>query len=371
MTSNPLDALTQAGVSVWLDDMSRVRLTNGSLQRLIDERHVTGMTTNPSIFAKSIASSDVYDDQLADLSRRGVNVGEALRNITTYDVRAACDVLRPVFEATDGTDGRVSIEVDARFAHDTHAQVAEARALWWLVDRPNMFVKIPGTLEGLPAITRCLAEGISINVTLIFSLDRYDAVMLAFLDGMEAAVASGQDLSASRSVASFFVSRVDSEIDSRLEKLGTPEAMALRGKAALANARIAFERYERMCASERWQALARQGASPQRPLWASTSTKNPEYDDTMYVTQLVAPGVVNTMPEETLAAVIDHGAIEPDTIRGNAADAHATLEALRDIGVDYADVVQTLETEAIEKFISAWVELERQLAVQPHYSTGQ
>jgi transaldolase len=234
-----------------------------------------------------------------------------------------------------------------------------------------MFVKIPGTEEGLPAITRCLAEGISINVTLIFSLDRYDAVMLAFLDGLEAALASGRDVSALRSVASFFISRVDSEIDSRLERVGTPEALALRGKAAVANARIAFERYEQMCAGERWQALAAEGASPQRPLWASTSTKNPEYDDTMYVTQLVAPGVVNTMPEATLDAVRDHGAIEPDTIRGNVADAHATLEALRDVGVDYSDVVQTLEAEGIEKFIGAWVELERQVAVRAQSSTGR
>jgi len=363
-TRNPLDLLTQADVSIWLDDMSRVRLTDGSLRRLIDDRHVTGMTTNPSIFAKSIESSDVYDEQLADLGRRRVNVGEALRSVTTYDVRAACDVMRPVFDATGGTDGRVSIEVDPRAAHDTDAQVAEARALWWLVDRPNMFVKIPGTVEGLPAISRCLAEGISINVTLIFSVDRYDAVMVAFLDGMEAALAGGQDLSSVRSVASFFVSRVDSEIDSRLEKLGTPEALALRGKAGLANARIAFERYEQMCASERWQALAAEGAFPQRPLWASTSTKNPEYEDTLYVAQLIAPGVVNTMTEETLDAVLDHGVIQPDTISGNVADAHVTLGRLRDLGVDYADVVQTLEVEGIEKFISSWAELERQVRVR-------
>jgi transaldolase len=363
-TNTPLDALVDAGVSIWLDDMSRVRLTTGSLQRLIDERHVTGMTTNPTIFAKAIQGSDVYDEQLADLGRRHVDVGEALRAVTTYDVRAACDVLRPVFDATDGTDGRVSIEVDPRIAHDTDAQIAEARALWWLVDRPNMFVKIPATIEGLPAIRRCLADGISINVTLIFSLDRYAAVMDAFLDGMEAARAAGRDLSMLRSVASFFVSRVDSEVDTRLDKIGTPDALALRGRAAVANARIAYERYEQVSAGQRWQALAAAGAQPQRPLWASTSTKNPAYDDTMYVAELVAPGVVNTMPETTLEAVLDHGEIEPDTVRRNYADAHATLDALRDIGVDYGDVVQTLEDEGIEKFIGSWTELERQVRTQ-------
>ena len=363
-TETPLDALVQAGVSIWLDDMSRVRLTTGSLQRLVRERHVTGMTTNPTIFAKAIESSDVYDEQLTDLGRRHVDVGEALRAVTTYDVRAACDVLRPVFDGTGGTDGRVSIEVDPRNAHDADAQIAEARALWWLVDRPNMFVKIPATIEGLPAISRCLAEGISINVTLIFSLDRYDAVMDAFLDGMETARAAGRDLSTLRSVASFFVSRVDSEVDTRLDKIGTPGALALRGKGAVANARIAYERYERVCAGPRWQALAAAGAHPQRPLWASTSTKNPAYDDTMYVAHLVAPGVVNTMPEPTLEAVLDHGVVEPDTVRGSYADAHATLDALRDVGVDYDDVVQTLEDDGIAKFIGSWSELERQVRTQ-------
>jgi len=368
-TSTALDRLIDAGVSIWLDDMSRVRLTTGSLQQLIDDRRVTGMTTNPTIFAKAIAASDVYDQQLTGLARRRVDVGEALRSVTTYDVRAACDVMRPAFDAAGGTDGRVSIEVDPRVAHDTEAQIAEAQALWWLVDRPNMFVKIPATVEGLPAISRCLAEGISINVTLIFSLDRYDAVIDAFLDGMEAAVASGQDLSTLRSVASFFVSRVDSEVDARLDKIGSPEALALRGTAAVANARIAYEHYERTCAGQRWRMLAAAGAQPQRPLWASTSTKNPAYDDTMYVAQLVAPGVVNTMPEATLEAVLDHGSIEPDTVRDFYSDAHAALDALRAVGVNYADVVQTLEDEGIEKFIGSWTELERQVSVRLRSTT--
>ncbi len=364
MTTTPLDRLTSAGVSIWLDDMNRVRLATGVLQRLISDRHVTGMTSNPTIFAKAIEGSDVYDEQLRDLARRHVDVGEALRAVTTYDVRWACDVLRPVFDATGGTDGRVSIEVDPRIAHDTDAQIAEAQALWWLVDRPNLFVKIPATIEGLSAISRCLSEGISINVTLIFSLDRYDAVITAFLDGMEAARDAGRDLSTLRSVASFFVSRVDTEVDQRLDKIGSREALALRGKAAIANARIAYEHYERMCAGDRWRALAAAGAQPQRPLWASASTKNPAYDDTMYVAELVAPGVVNTMPEPTLEAVLDHGVIETDTVRGYYADAHTVLDALRDVGVDYTDVVQTLEDEGIEKFTASWTELEREIQTQ-------
>jgi len=364
MTRTPLDALTDAGVSIWLDDMSRVRLTTGSLQRLIDDRHVTGMTTNPTIFAKAIEGSDVYNDQLDGLARRNVDVAEALRAVTTYDVRAACDVMRPIFDATGGTDGRVSIEVDPRIAHDTDAQVAEPQALWWLVDRPNMFVKIPATVEGLPAISRCLGEGISINVTLIFSLARYDAVIDAFLDGVEAASDAGHDLSTLRSVASFFVSRVDSEIDDRLQKIGTPDALALAGKAGIANARIAYEHYERMCVDDRWQALAAVGASPQRPLWASTSTKNPAYDDTMYIVGLVAPGVVNTLPEPTLEAVLDHGRIEADTISAHYAEAHGVLDELRDIGVDYDEGVRTLEDEGISKFIGYWTELEREVRSQ-------
>lgn len=362
--ADPLRSLSDAGVSIWLDDMSRLRLTSGSLRQLIDQRHVTGMTTNPTIFAKAIEGSDVYDEQFADLARRRVDVGEALRAVTTYDVRAACDVLRPTFEATGGTDGRVSIEVDPRIADDTDAQVAEARALWWLVDRPNMFVKIPATQAGVPAISRCLAEGISINVTLIFSLRRYDAVMDAFLDGVEAAQRAGRDLSRLRSVASFFVSRVDTEVDMRLSEVGTAAALALRGKVAIANARLAYEHYEQLCAGTRWRSLAAAGAFPQRPLWASTSTKNPDYDDTMYVTELVAPGVVNTMPEATLEAVREHGQIKPDTIRSYYADAHATLDALRDVGIDYDDVTDTLERQGVQKFTDSWVTLERQVGGQ-------
>ncbi|MGH3967305.1 MAG: transaldolase, partial [Mycobacterium sp.] len=271
--ADALEALNAAGVSIWLDDLSRERLTSGSLAALVNQQRVSGVTTNPSIFAKAIGQTTAYRAQTHDLAVRGVDVGEALRALTTFDVRWACDVLRPVYDATDGVDGWVSIEVDPRLAHDTSATIAEARALWWTVDRPNLFIKIPAARQGLPAITACLAEGISINVTLIFSLIRYQQVMTAFLDGMERARQTGHDLREIASVASFFVSRVDTEVDTRLDKMGTDEAAALRGQAAIANARLAYQRYEQMSATDRWQALQAAGARPQRPLWASTSTK--------------------------------------------------------------------------------------------------
>ena len=307
--ADPLTDLSNKGVSIWLDDLSRQRLVTGSLADLVAQDHVVGVTTNPTIFAKAITGGGAYAEQLRDLWARGAVVGEALRGMTAFDVRWACDVLRPVYDATDGVDGRVSIEVDPRLAYDTEATIAEARFLWWLVDRPNLFIKIPAARQGLPAITACLAEGISINVTLIFSLVRYDAVIDAFLDGMERARQAGRDLSSMASVASFFVSRVDTEVDGRLDKIGTAAAAALRGRAAIANARLAYQHYERMLSSPRWAALAAAGARPQRPLWASTSVKDPAYPDTRYVTDLVAPGVVNTMPEATLRAVADHGEI--------------------------------------------------------------
>jgi transaldolase len=352
-----LKELSEAGVSIWLDDLSRQRLATGTLAELVRDRNVVGVTTNPSIFQKSISGSEIYDEQIRDLSRRGVDVGEALRAITTYDVRWACDVLRPCYDASDGVDGRVSIEVDPSLAHETERTVAEARALWWLVDRPNMYVKIPGTKAGLPAISQCLAEGISINVTLIFSLTRYGEVIDAFLDGMERARAAGHDLSRLGSVASFFVSRVDTEVDMRLDKIGSAEAKALRGQAAIANARLAYELYEQKFGTDRWRALADAGAKPQRPLWASTSTKDPSYDDTMYVIDLVAPGTVNTMPEATLNALVDHGEFRGDTVRGNYPGAHKLLDDLAAIGVDYSNVVQVLEDEGVEKFEAAWSEL--------------
>jgi transaldolase len=357
MSSQTLKQLSDAGVSIWLDDLSRERLVRGTLADLVRDKHVVGVTTNPTIFQKAISGSEVYDEQVRDLARRGVDVGEALRAITTYDVRWGCDVLRPAYDASDGVDGRVSIEVDPRISGETERTIAEARALWWMVDRPNLFIKIPATIPSLPAISQCLAEGISINVTLIFSLQRYDAVIEAFFDGLERARAAGHDLSRIGSVASFFISRVDSEVDKRLDKIGSDEAKALRGKAAIANARLAYKLFEEKFSSDRWKALAAAGAKPQRPLWASTSTKDPAYDDTMYVLDLVAPGTVNTMPEPTLDALVDHGEFRGETVRSLYTDAQSVLDSLARLGIDYDDVVQVLEDEAIEKFETSWTEL--------------
>lgn len=352
--ANSLEDLTTAGVSIWLDDLSRQLLTTGALRRLVEDRHVVGITSNPTIFANAIGGSDDYTDQIRELGQRETAPAEVLRLLTVADVRSACDVLRPVYDATGRVDGRVSIEVDPRLAHDTDQAIAEARLLWRLVDRPNLFVKIPGTQAGLPAIAQCLAEGISINVTLIFSLQRYAAVIEAFLDGMERARAAGQELSTLTSVASFFVSRVDTEIDKRLDQIGTPKATALKGKAAIANARLAYEHYERVFAGDRWAAVLAAGGHPQRPLWASTGVKDPSYDDTRYVVDLVANGVVNTMPQATLAAVADHGIVRGDTIRPFYAEAHQVLQDIAAVGVDYDDVVDLLEDEGITKFEASW-----------------
>ncbi|NUW41632.1 transaldolase [Nonomuraea rhodomycinica] len=352
--SEILNKLSGQGVSVWLDDISRERLRTGNLEQLIREKNVVGVTSNPTIFASALSKGDAYDQQMHDLAVRGVEVGEAVRAITTYDIRWAADVLRPVYDATNGVDGRVSLEVDPRLARDTDKTVAEARALWWLVDRPNLFIKIPATVEGLPAITQAIGEGISVNVTLIFSLERYRAVMDAWLAGLEAAQAKGLNLATIESVASFFVSRVDTEIDKRLDQLGKAE---LKGQAGIANARLAYAAFEEVMASERWQRLRAAGARPQRPLWASTGVKNPEYSDTMYVDQLVAPGTVNTMPEKTLDAVADHARVTGDTVRPYYEQAWNTMAALKDAGVDYDDVVRVLEDEGVEKFEASWNEL--------------
>ena len=360
MTPQPEDGLAQlsaAGVSVWLDDISRERLTTGNLADLIRDRHVVGVTSNPTIFAHALASGSAYDGQLADLETRGVGLEEAARAITTYDIRWACDVLRPVYDATSGVDGRVSIEVDPRIARDTAKTIAEARALWWLVDRPNLFIKIPATEQGLPAITQCLSEGISVNVTLIFSLERYGQVRDAFFAGMEQAGQAGHDLATIASVASFFVSRMDTEVDRRLDKIGTAEAAALRGKAAIANARLAYELYEERFATPRWEALRQAGARPQRPLWASTSTKDPAFPDTMYVEELVAPGTVNTMPEATLHAMADHGKVRGDTASSGYDQARQVFADLEALGIGYQDVVTVLEDEGVAKFAASWQEM--------------
>ena len=356
----PVDVLGQlsgAGVSVWLDDISRDRLRTGNLQALIDDLHVVGVTSNPTIFAKSLSAGTAYDDQIEDLKIRGVSVDEASRAITTFDIRWACDVFRPVYERTGGLDGRVSLEVDPRLAGDTAKTIAEARALWWMVNRPNLLIKIPATPAGLPAITQCLSEGISVNVTLIFALERYGQVIDAFMAGLEGAAAAGHDLSSLRSVASFFVSRVDTEVDARLDKLGTPEAHALRGKAALANARLAYELFEQRFATERWAALRAKGANLQRPLWASTSVKDPSFGDTMYVVDLVVADTVNTMPEGTIRAAADHGKLIGDAVHGTYDASRQVWADLEKLGISYDDVVQVLEDEGVTKFEASWTQL--------------
>ena len=355
--TDALAELSAAGVSVWLDDISRDRLVTGNLADLVANRHVVGVTSNPTIFAKAMEKGDAYNDQLRDLAVRGVHLEEAVRALTTFDIRWACDVLRPTFERTGGLDGRVSLEVDPRLARDTAKTVAEAKALAWLVDRPSLFIKIPATREGLPAITATLAEGISVNVTLIFALDRYDEVMDAFFAGLEQAKQNGHDLSTIASVASFFVSRMDTEVDKRLDKLGSEEAKAMRGKAAIANARLAYERHEKKFDSDRWRALEAAGARRQRPLWASTSTKDPAYEDTMYVVELVAPGTVNTMPESTLHAMADHGQVRADTGRSGYEEARQLFADLEGLGISYQDVVTVLEEEGVAKFAASWNEM--------------
>jgi len=352
-----LGELTKAGVSVWLDDISRERLRTGNLASLVKDFHVRGVTSNPTIFANALAKGNAYDDQIKDLAIRGVTFEEASRMITTYDIRWGCDVLRPVYDSSGGVDGRVSLEVAPGIARDTAKTVAEAKQLWWLVDRPNLFIKIPATPEGIPAITATLAEGISVNVTLIFSLQRYAEVIDAFMAGLEQAAANGHDISTMASVASFFVSRVDTEVDKRLTKIGTPEAQALKGKAAIANARLAYELYEQKLDTDRWRALAAKGAKVQRPLWASTSTKDPAYPDTMYVVELVTADTVNTMPEATLHATADHGELRGDTVHGTYEESRAVFAALEALGIGYDDVVQVLEDEGVSKFAASWDEM--------------
>ncbi|MFI6336409.1 transaldolase [Streptomyces sp. NPDC050535] len=356
--SDPLAALSAAGVSVWLDDLSRELLAGGELEKLIADRHVVGVTTNPTIFASALSKGDRYTEQLRRLGGEGAGVDDAVFALTTDDVRHGCEVFGPVYRRTGGTDGRVSIEVDPRLARDAAATVEQARKLWKAVDRENLLVKIPATREGLAAITEVVAQGISVNVTLIFSLDRYHDVMDAYQSGLEQARTAGHELSGIRSVASFFVSRVDTEVDRRLDAVGTSQAAALKGKAAVANARLAYRAYERMIAEPRWQALAAAGAQVQRPLWASTGVKDPAYPDTMYVSELVIAGTVNTMPATTLAAFADHGTLPahaPTATDHAAATAH--LAALEHVGVDFADVTDTLEREGLAKFESSWQEL--------------
>ena len=355
--SERLKALADAGVSIWLDDLSRERLTSNNLAELVATSSVVGVTTNPTIFAAALAKGHAYDEQTAELAARDSSVTDAIKALTTDDVRDACDVLAATSAATNGVDGRVSIEVEPGLARDADATIAQAQDLWKIVDRPNLLVKIPATMAGLPAITAVIAEGISVNVTLIFSLQRYDAVIDAYLSGLEQAAANGHDLSQIHSVASFFVSRVDTEVDKRLDAIGTEEAAALKSTAAIANARLAYALYEKAFATDRWATLAAQGANPQRPLWASTGVKDPSLSDTLYVTELVVAGTVNTMPEKTMQAFADHGEVNGDQVTGRAAEAQQVMDALERLGISYDDVVRVLEEEGVDKFDASWAEL--------------
>jgi transaldolase len=358
MTENtPTAALSAVGTSIWLDDLSRERINSGGLQRLIADRNVVGVTTNPTIFASALAKGEAYDAQVAELAAAGRTVTEAVFEITTDDVANASDIFRPVYDATGGQDGRVSIEVEPGFAHDAAATSAQAKQLWAKVNRPNAMIKIPATIEGLEAITETIGAGISVNVTLIFSLERHREVINAYLTGLENAKAAGHDLSTIHSVASFFVSRVDTEIDKRLEAIGTPEALALKSRAGIANARLAYQVFEQAFSSERAKGLIAAGANLQRPLWASTGVKDPTLPDTLYVTQLAVANAVNTMPEKTLEATFDHGDIDGDQVTGNYDDANAVLDSLDAQGISYEEVTALLEKEGVEKFIVSWNEL--------------
>jgi transaldolase len=361
---DPLGDLAARGVAIWLDDLSRELLAGGGLQSLVQDRHVVGVTTNPTIFASALAKGDRYDDQLDELAAGGADVDTAVFTVTTDDVRAGCDVLAPVHARTAGLDGCVSIEVDPRLSRDATATAEMARRLWATVSRDNLYIKIPATQEGLAAITEVISRGISVNVTLIFSLDRYRAVMDAYLTGLEQAHDAGRDLTSIRSVASFFVSRVDTEVDARLDRLGTPEAAALKGSAAIANARLAYQAHEEVTSTQRWQRLARHGARPQRPLWASTGVKDPAYPDTKYVAGLIAGGTVNTMPGPTLEAFADHGHVSGDTITGRYDDARRCLERLAEAGIDFDDVTGQLERDGLAKFEKSWSELGATVAAE-------
>lgn len=357
-TPKALGELTRAGVSIWLDDLDRQRIASGDLARLIAEDEVRGVTTNPTIFAKALSGAgSAYAAQVRELADAGASVDDAVRALTTTDVRDACDVFDGLWRQSDGVDGRVSIEVDPRLARDTDGTILQARLLHGMVDRGNVLIKIPGTAEGLPAVTEVLASGISVNVTLIFSIERYAEVLDAWLTGLERAHAGGHDLTRIESVASFFVSRMDSEVDRRLQLVGTPEASALRGQAGLASARLAWGVYEQVMASDRWRALAALGAHPQRPLWASTGVKDPAFPPTMYVMGLVVAGCVNTMPAATLTACAEYSGEVVDTVSGTQSASADVWDQLTALGIREPEVCQVLEDEGVEKFDASWAEL--------------
>ena len=348
--------LYNLGTSTWLDDLSRERIATGNLGEVKQAKSIVGVTTNPAIFASAMGSGTHYDEQLTELKEAGVTVDDAVYAMSVKDVQDACDLFRDTFEATGGKDGRVSIEVDPRYAADEAKTIAQAKELWELVGRDNLMIKIPATDESLPAVTAALAEGISVNVTLIFSVERYQQVIDAYKDGIRKAAANGHDVSTIHSVASFFVSRMDTEVDKRLETIGTDEALALRGKAGVANARLAYALFQKEFGAEVVDKLP-EGANKQRPLWASTGVKNPDYPATMYVTELAGPDTVNTMPEKTIDAVLEHGGVDGDTLTGTEAASREVFAKLREVGIDVDDVVATLEREGVDKFVDAWQEL--------------
>ena len=355
--STPTQKLSDVGVSIWLDDLSRDRIESGSLQRLISEKNVVGVTTNPTIFAAALATGATYGQQMADLAAEGASVSEAVFAATTRDVAAACDIFHDIFVATNGVDGRVSIEVEPTLAFDAAKTVEQARELYQRVGRDNVMIKIPATIEGLTAISEVIAAGISVNVTLIFSLARYHGVIDAYLTGLEKAKANGHDLSTIHSVASFFVSRVDTEIDKRLGELGSAEATALKSRAGVANARLAYKLFVDSFALDRARDLMAAGARLQRPLWASTGVKDPTLPDTLYVTELAAPNTVNTMPEKTLDATFDHGVIYGDGVRGTYEESGSVIAQLDSLGISLDEVTSLLEREGIDKFVVSWNEL--------------
>lgn len=357
MSNERTAALSATGVSIWLDDLSRTRIESGQLAELIDAVNVVGVTTNPTIFQNAIGSGVGYGDRIADCAKRGLDASATITELTTADVADACDIFAGVYAASNGRDGRVSIEVEPGLARDTAGTIAQARELWAKVDRENAMIKIPATVEGLEAISETIAAGISVNVTLIFSLERYRQVINAYLTGLERARAAGIDISKIHSVASFFVSRVDTEIDARLTAIGTPEALALKSQAGVANARLAYEVYEQSFSSERAKMLLGLGANAQRPLWASTGVKDPSLPDTLYVTELAAPNTVNTMPEATLNALADHGEVHGDTVSGSYVEANQVLNAIDAQGVDYVEVTTQLEVEGLAKFDASWNDL--------------
>ncbi|MBI3927106.1 MAG: transaldolase [Armatimonadetes bacterium] len=368
--ANPLQKLLDEGVSVWLDSLSREMIRTGELQRRIREDAVRGQTSNPTIFQKAITVGTDYDDSIRDAARAGKSAEQACWELMVSDVQKACDLFRPIYDQSAGADGYVSLELDPTKAHDTDGSIAQALELWPLVNRPNLMLKVPGTTEGLPVIRQLLREGINVNVTLLFAVSRYEEVMDAHMTGLEERLASGGSVDRLASVASFFVSRVDTEADKRMDRLSV-DTSAVRGRIAVANALLAYEKFEERTAAPRWKKLEARGARHQRPLWASTSTKNPSYADTLYVAELIGPQCVNTMPEDTIEAFRDHGVVRRTITRESIAAAHRTMRQLGDLGVDIQDItLKTLVKEGVEKFADSYRSLVAAIAEQMRQKVG-